>query len=136
LFRLSRPPETLEELGDSIGLLDQLKGSQNEIEGWFHPLYEQFNILSKHEVQVEEKVQKKLDDLGNEWQAFTNCLHDSDIMLRKHKDKFKAGLLHSAEEYKKSVAILLDEFNTKGPFSSDKEADAVSIIMGLQGITI
>ena len=46
-------------------------------------------------------------------------------MLKKHKDKFKAGLLHSAEEYKKSVALLLDEFNNKGPFSSDKETSQV-----------
>ena len=70
-------------------------------------------------------MQEKLDELGNEWQTFANCLHDSDIMLKKHKDKFKAGLLHSAEEYKKSVALLLDEFNNKGPFSSDKETSQV-----------
>ncbi|KAL5251273.1 hypothetical protein ACHWQZ_G016836 [Mnemiopsis leidyi] len=118
---LSKPPETLEELGNSLALLEQLKTNQEEIEGRFPPLYEQFNILRKHEVQVDDKVQEKLDELGNEWQTFANCLHDSDVMLKKHKDKFKAGLLHSAEEYKKSVALLLDEFNNKGPFSSDKE---------------
>ena len=70
-------------------------------------------------------MQEKLDELSNEWQTFTNCLYDSDVMLKKHKDKFKAGLLHSAEEYKKSVALLLDEFNSKGPFNSDKETDKV-----------
>ena len=54
--RLSKPPETLEQLGDSLALLEQLKTGQEEIEGRFPPLYEQFNILRKHEVQVDEKV--------------------------------------------------------------------------------
>ena len=70
-------------------------------------------------------MQEKLDDLGNEWQTFATSLHDSDIMLKKHKDKFKAGLLHSAEEYKKSVSVLVDEFNQKGPFNSERETQTV-----------
>ena len=53
---MSKPPENLEELGNSLSLLEQLKTNQEEIEGRFPPLYEQFNILRKHEVQVDEKV--------------------------------------------------------------------------------
>ena len=55
-FSLSKPPESLEELGNSLSLLEKLKTGQDEIEGRFPPLYEQFNILRKHEVQVDEKV--------------------------------------------------------------------------------
>ena len=39
-------------------------------------------------------------------------------MLKKSKEKFKSGLLASAEEFKKSVASLQDEFNLRGPVSA------------------
>ena len=47
-------------------------------------------------------------------------------MLKKSKEKFKTGLLLSAEEFKKTVSILLDEFRNKGPFNSDLSTDRVS----------
>lgn len=47
-------------------------------------------------------------------------------MLKKSKEKFKTGLLLSAEEFKKTVSILLDEFRNKGPFNSDISTDRVS----------
>ena len=55
-----------------------------------------------------------LDELDNEWVTFQQCLIDSDVMLKKHKEKFKTGLIHSSEEFKKSVANLLDDFNSNG----------------------
>lgn len=59
-----------------------------------------------------------LDELSGEWYAFQQCLIDSDVMLKKSKEKFKTGLLVSAEEFKKTVAVLMDDFRGKGPFSS------------------
>ena len=53
---MSKPPDTLEELGDSLDLLEKLKNDQDQIEGRFNPLYEQFSILKKYEVQIDEKV--------------------------------------------------------------------------------
>ena len=74
------------------------------------------------------QIQKVLDELNGEWYAFQQCLTDSDIMLKKSKEKFKTGLLLSAEEFKKTVSILLDEFRNKGPFNSDISTDRVSKI--------
>lgn len=34
------------------------------------------------------------------------------------QEKFKSGLLHSAEEFKKTVANLAEEFSSKGPFTA------------------
>ena len=48
-------------------------------------------------------------------------------MLKKSKEKFKTGLLLSAEDFKKTVSILLDEFRSKGPFNSDIPTDRVSL---------
>ena len=45
------------------------------------------------------------------------------------QEKFKTGLLAESEEFKKSVANLLDDFHTNGPFSSSiATVDALSNI--------
>ena len=59
-----------------------------------------------------------LDELNGEWVSFQQCLIDSDVMLKKSKDKFKTGLINSSEEFKKTVGNLFEEFQSKGPFSS------------------
>lgn len=64
------------------------------------------------------QVQEMLDQLSGEWVAFQQCLIDSDAMLKKSKEKFKTGLIHSSEEFKKTVSTLFDEFHNRGPFSS------------------
>lgn len=55
-----------------------------------------------------------LDDLGNEWVKFQECLIESDVMLKKYKEKFKTGLIHSSEEFKKTVHALVEDFQTNG----------------------
>lgn len=74
-----------------------------------------------------------LDELSGEWYAFQQCLIDSDVMLKKSKEKFKTGLLLSAEEFKKTTAILMDEFRGKGPFSSSVPTDKVRTGCGWVG---
>lgn len=59
-----------------------------------------------------------LDQLNGEWVSFQQCLIDSDAMLKKSKEKFKTGLIHSSEDFKKTVTTLFDDFQNKGPFSS------------------
>ena len=44
-----------------------------------------------------------LDQLSGEWVAFQQCLIDSDAMLKKSKEEFKTGLIHSSDEFKKTV---------------------------------
>ena len=43
--RLSHPPQTLDELGDSLSLLEQLQNDLAKIEARFPPLHEQFANL-------------------------------------------------------------------------------------------
>lgn len=60
-----------------------------------------------------------LNSLNGEWVIFQQTLLDSEQMLKKHKEKFKTGLIHSADDFKKKAHNLLEEFGTKGtPFVS------------------
>jgi len=58
LIRLSAPPETLDQLGDSLALLEQLRQDLSNIEAKFPPLHQQFAILEKYEVAIPEEVRR------------------------------------------------------------------------------
>ena len=59
LCSLSTPPETLDNLGDSLSLLEEIQLRIPEIEKQFEPLQDQFNMLSKYEVAIPESVRRK-----------------------------------------------------------------------------
>lgn len=56
LLRVSQPPQTLDELGESLNLWDRLHADKPTIEAKFEPLSEQFAILEKYEVPVSPEV--------------------------------------------------------------------------------
>ncbi|XP_074478915.1 dynein axonemal heavy chain 2 [Sebastes fasciatus] len=116
--RLSQLPQTLVELGESLKLLETLQGALAKTEAQIPVIHEQFAILDKYEVPVEQAVQDMREVLDGEWVWFQKVLIDSDIMLQKHKEKFKSGLIHSSEEFKKKIETSLQEFNSTGPFNS------------------
>ncbi|KAI4566385.1 hypothetical protein MJG53_015062 [Ovis ammon polii x Ovis aries] len=117
--KISRLPQTLEELGVSLQLMETLQHELPTMETQIPPIHEQFAILEKYEVPVQDDVLEMLDSLGGEWVAFQQTLLDSEQMLKKHKEKFKTGLIHSADDFKKKAHNLLEEFEGKGPFTSN-----------------
>ncbi|KAK1331639.1 hypothetical protein QTO34_009597 [Cnephaeus nilssonii] len=116
--KISHPPQSLEELGVSLQLMDTLQHDLPNLETQIPPIHEQFAILEKYEVPVEDSVLEMLNSLNGEWVIFQQTLLDSEQMLKKHKEKFKTGLIHSADDFKKKAHNLLEEFGTKGPFTS------------------
>ncbi|XP_077826327.1 dynein axonemal heavy chain 2 isoform X1 [Macaca mulatta] len=119
IARISRPPQTLEELGVSLQLMDTLQHDLANLETQIPPIHEQFAILEKYEVPVEDSVLEMLDSLNGEWVVFQQTLLDSEQMLKKYKEKFKTGLIHSADDFKKKAHTLLEDFEFKGPFTSN-----------------
>ncbi|KAF6017599.1 hypothetical protein EB796_024080 [Bugula neritina] len=116
--KVSQPPQTLDELGESLDLWSKLDTGKPETEAKFAPLYDQFSILGKYDVPVPEEIQATLDGLGAEWTKFTEALVESEGMLKKYKEKFKTSLLGQAEDFKKQVHSLVDNFKKDGPFSA------------------
>lgn len=55
-----------------------------------------------------------LESLNGEWLTFQQILLDSEQMLKKHKEKFKTGLIHAADDFKKKAHNLLEDFEVKG----------------------
>ncbi|KAM5307672.1 dynein axonemal heavy chain 2 [Glossophaga mutica] len=117
--KISHPPQTLEELGVSLQLMDTLQHDLPNLETQIPPIHEQFAILEKYEVPVQDSVLEMLDSLNGEWVLFQQTLLDSEQMLKKYKEKFKTSLIHSADDFKKKAHHLLEEFDAKGPFTSN-----------------
>jgi len=54
--RLNAAPENLDQLGDSLGLLERLQAEKPKTEAQFQPLSDQFDILKKYEVLIPDPV--------------------------------------------------------------------------------
>ncbi|XP_053319883.1 dynein axonemal heavy chain 2 [Spea bombifrons] len=121
--KVIQPPQTLEELARSLELYDTLQGELSKLEGQIMPIHEQFAILEKYEVVVEENVLQTLSSLNGAWLSFQQSLVDGESMLKKYKEKFKNSLIHTAEEFKKKTRSMLEEFSGSGPFSSSVGCD-------------
>lgn len=57
--RISHPPQTLEELGVSLQLLETLQHDLPGMEAQIPPIHEQFAILEKYEVPVQDSVSSR-----------------------------------------------------------------------------
>ncbi|XP_056602033.1 dynein axonemal heavy chain 2 isoform X3 [Triplophysa dalaica] len=123
-LRVSQPPQTLAELVESLKLLENLQADLSKIESQIPPIHEQFAILEKYEVTVDPAVLELLEALSGEWVWFQQVVIDSDIMLKKHKDTMKSGLILSSEEFKKKTQAALQSFITNGPFTSGVTPDS------------
>lgn len=116
-----------------MALWDRLNDDLSKIEEKFPPLFEQFAVLEKYEVPLSSEVDTRLSKISDEWSSFKQMLVDSEQMIKKHKEKFKASLLSQSDEFKKQVNNLLVDFQSNGPFSSTiPTSDALSSIAGIR----
>ena len=49
-------------------------------------------------------------------------------MLKKHKEKFRSGLLQDADEFKRAVTEIVESFEAEGPFTSDVTQEQVRLL--------
>ncbi|KAG7496340.1 dynein heavy chain 2, axonemal [Solea senegalensis] len=129
--RLNQPPQTLAELSESLRLSETLQGDRAKREAQIRLVHEQLAILDKYEVPVEQAVQDLREAINGEWVWFQQVLIDSDIVLQKHKEKFRNGLIISSEEFKKKIQTMQEEFSSTGPFDG-----ALSTELALREIAV
>ena len=116
--RLSKVPTTLEELADSINHCKRLQTEKDSISGRFEPLYEQYKLLEKCDIQIPEEEKEKVESLQSEFSKFGLFLNDSERMLNTNKDKMKGALMQSLEDFKNTVAGRRKKFQQEGPFDA------------------
>ncbi|KAJ3172703.1 Dynein heavy chain 2, axonemal, partial [Geranomyces variabilis] len=121
--KLRAPPRNLEQLGDSLTLLQQLQANIPSIEAQFRPIHEQYEILEKYEVQIKDDEKALLESLPIKWQAFQQTIVEGEKLLQDSKAKFKADLLTAVDDFGKSTAAIREDFMAKGPFQASFGVD-------------
>lgn len=77
------------------------------------------------------QVLEMLESLSGEWLTFQQILLDSEQMLKKYKEKFKTGLIHAADDFKRKAHNLLEDFELKGfPYSAS--LPPLALVLGTQ----
>ena len=117
--RLGKVPETLEEMCNTIELLDGTNAAMEETSERRVPINEQFDILAKHEVEVDEETTSNLDGLPTEWDEFQTFLSATAEKLEVSRKQFKAELLRDTDALSKKVEATRKEFQENGPFSGE-----------------
>lgn len=112
-----KAPENLNALSERIELYEKLKASMSDTQKELPAIREQFAILEKYEVHVEDSVHEQLDALSDEWATYQAALFEAEQMIKRSKDKFKSNLLANADEFKKSVSNVRDGFLREGKFT-------------------
>ena len=117
--KVVQPPDSLEDLGNSVELYEKLIIEKEHTESLIEPILGKFRCLMDYEVVMANNIDPRcLSDL---WKHFEECLSTGDQVLRKSKEKFKTGLLSSTDEFKRNASSLLYNFNETGPFEISTE---------------
>ncbi|KAJ3024564.1 UNVERIFIED_CONTAM: Dynein heavy chain 2, axonemal [Siphonaria sp. JEL0065] len=121
--KLMASPNDLNQLSESLALLNQLQQDSPAIEAQFQPIHEQYQILEKYEVQIREEEKRQLESLSGAWVAMQQTMVEADKMLQDSKSKFKSDLLSSVDDFAKGMSSVREEFSSKGPFAANFGVD-------------
>jgi len=117
--KLGKVPETLDEMCNTIELLDGTNASLDATGERRVPINEQFDILAKHDVEIDEETIADLDGLPTEWDAFKEFLVGTAENLEVSRKQFKAELLQDTDALSKKVEATRREFQENGPFPGE-----------------
>ncbi|TKS69390.1 Dynein heavy chain 2, axonemal [Collichthys lucidus] len=117
-YRLADPPKTLEELDNRLKLLVTLQGDLVKTESQISVVHDQFTLLDKYQVSVEQAVQDIRNKLNEKWQWFQQVVINSEIKLQRHQEEFRSKVIVSSEEFQRKIQTSLQEFKCTGPFNS------------------
>ncbi|XP_075210256.1 dynein heavy chain 2, axonemal kl-2 [Lycorma delicatula] len=116
-------PKTLKQLQEYRDYHNQVLEEIPKMEKLFQPIKEKIALFEKFETPLPGKIFEREDGLEAQWKTFLDLVKESKEMLNVKKDNFQAGLIKEAEEFKIEAKVLLDEFLSNGPFSSDWTPD-------------
>jgi dynein heavy chain len=117
--KLAKPPQTLDEMCDTIELLDNTTANLPTTSEKFGPINDQFDILYKHAVEIGDEDAAMLDALPTTWADFQAFLDHTSELLEDSRREFKASLLKDTEALTRRVEALRAEFLQNGPYSGD-----------------
>ncbi|OQR83321.1 dynein heavy chain [Achlya hypogyna] len=121
--RLLVKPTTLDHLGQSITLLQEIKDSAPSVEAQFEPLQQKYDLLAEFDVQISDEEARDLAGLRPQWDAYELMLVEANTMLQKCKLSMKQSLQDTVAELSHHMVELRTEAVSSLPYS---DADTTS----------
>lgn len=115
-------PRNLSEMQQAINYYERLMNDIASKEKEFPKISDQFGVLAKYEVEVEDQILRKYKLLIQKWSQYLNTLAKAEEMLNRNKDMFKHGLLEKGEKLKSQLAELYSNFIKSMPTTVDVSA--------------
>lgn len=118
-------PKNLNEMQKALNYYDQLIAEIPAKEKEFPKISDQFAVLEKYQVEVEEQILRRHKVLIAKWDQYLSTLAEAEDMLHRNKETFKAGLLEKAEQIKLEIIDLTKSFAETMPTTSDTLAKGI-----------
>ncbi|KAL9644994.1 hypothetical protein ABK040_004487 [Willaertia magna] len=126
---LREEPRTLEMLEKKIELVSKMDNEYPKKKAGFSSLYEQFELLNKYDVKINEQEQESLDKLGENSAKFEEILEKAKLELENQKETFRMKLRANVDIFANSLVQLKSEFENAAPITAAHTfKDAKSIL--------
>ena len=112
---LNREVRDLDQLAESVTLLQKMVEGRGSIEASFEPLHEKYRTLEKFEIQVTEEETALLDTMQRQWTTFQQFLAEKEIELDRTKESFREKLARMVDTFIKEVADGQVDFSEGAP---------------------
>ncbi|RHY32696.1 hypothetical protein DYB32_002341, partial [Aphanomyces invadans] len=124
--RLQVKPTNLDHLGESIGLLQEIKDSAPTVEAQFEPLQLKYDLLAEFDVQITDDETRDLQSLRPQWEAYEVMMVDANTMLQKCKISMKQSLQDNVAELSNHMIDLRNEAVSTLPYSDQTQDSATA----------
>lgn len=112
-------PKNLKEMQFALAYYERLTNEIAVKEKEFPKISDQFGVLDKYEIQVEESIIRKYKALAPRWAQYLATLSKAEEMLYRNKEMFKAELLDKADKIKTELLDVTKSFMETMPTTVD-----------------
>eukprot|EP00879_Flechtneria_rotunda_P019356 GHRR01020328.1.p1 GENE.GHRR01020328.1~~GHRR01020328.1.p1 ORF type:complete len:1679 (+),score=578.13 GHRR01020328.1:143-5179(+) len=119
LEALSKAPQNLEQLAESVGLHRRLVNEKAKTAASFEPLRDKYRMLERFEVQVPDAQLEQLDKLDLAWARFQVGLDEAAARLERSKDAFRDKVKAMLEAFVRDIATMQEEFVRGAPYDAE-----------------
>ena len=130
---LKQVPENVHELKEALSKHVVTCKEMPEVEKTFTTVYQLAEVLEKYNFEMPSDQANKLQNLDNNWQTFSDFVHNAGLSLQSNKEKSKEELLSKSQDFERHIKNIVEEYTISGPFGpSWKSDEAFSQLDGLK----
>ena len=130
---LKQVPENVHELKEALHRHVVACKEMPDVEKTFSTVYQLAEVLEKYNDELPTEQANKLQHLDQNWQTFSDFVHNAGLSLQSNKEKSKEELLSKSQDFERHIKNIVEEYTISGPFGpSWKSDEAFTQLNGLK----